>query len=380
MLLVRIGRVGADDADVMIGERGMHAGKLHRWHMAGDAILRGDWTGFARVVVRGFLRARRRVASEALVVVGGGIVVERLVRVVTGYACKARVAFAPAAAALQSIRLKAHVLHALNSGYGDFVPGTMTGPAKIHLRHRPQTPWVENGLAALSILFVVHELGMLGAGTMTSFAIHSEYEPRWIEPGPRCGSGGVAPKAAAQSIWGNRAPERLIQSLRRLGRVAGGQIQALQSREEAHAALVVRAVLLINVGLALVSYSKGPAERCRNGIGAVANAVVSGRWIFRDRKGVRPSLVRDPFVPAKRRRIGSQTGGARHGRFGLRGCDFGMAPRAFLGACEIVQGGRLLCWPPTGHIQPFVGTHRGFRLLLRRRMGVGGLSKEGARH
>src|SRR5579859_1111532 len=50
--LARIGRVGADDADAMIGERRVHAGKLHRRHVAGDAILRGDRASFARVVLR----------------------------------------------------------------------------------------------------------------------------------------------------------------------------------------------------------------------------------------------------------------------------------------------------------------------------------------
>src|SRR5579859_1304548 len=50
--LARIGRVGAHDADAMIGKRGVHAGKLHRRHVAGDAILRGDRASFARVVLR----------------------------------------------------------------------------------------------------------------------------------------------------------------------------------------------------------------------------------------------------------------------------------------------------------------------------------------
>lgn len=316
-------------------------------------------------------------AREALRVIRGEVVVQRLMRVVARDARQARISLAPATAALQPIRLKAHVLDALQSRHRDVVPGTMTGAAKVHFRHGPQTRWVENSLAALGVLFVVHELGVFGAGTVTSFAVHSKDEAGWIEPGPRGGSGGVTPKATAQSIWRNRPAKRLLQVLRRLERVAWSQIQALQIPEETHAALEEHAVPLIHVGLALVPQAKGPAEGFGNGIGAVANAVVSGGCLFRDRKSERPGFLKDRLLLGKRGGVCSQTGGARHGRFDLRGRDLRMASRAFLGAHEIIQRRRLLRRPPSRRSQPLVGCHLRFGLLLGERIRAGRLFEEG---
>ena len=103
----------------MIDERRVHGGEVYARHVAGYAVFRRPWAGLAGVVLRGFPRARRSVASEALRVVGGGVVVERLVRVVAGNAGEARVPVAPATALLQPVRLKTHSLHALGSALED---------------------------------------------------------------------------------------------------------------------------------------------------------------------------------------------------------------------------------------------------------------------
>jgi hypothetical protein len=192
-------------------------------------------------------------ASEALLVICAGIMIEGLVRVMACCAGEARIPIAPATAALQPIRLKAHVFHAQYSRSMDFVPSTVTSAAKINLRNRPQIPWVENRLPTLCILFIVHELCMFRAGTMTSFAMHSKHEARGIKSRPRCRCGRMTAKTTAQSIWINKPTHRQTKGWRRLGRVAWGQIQALQTSKEAHSALVERAISLINVSLALVS-------------------------------------------------------------------------------------------------------------------------------
>src|SRR5215467_3238198 len=126
-----------DDANAVVGERGMHVWELHSRHVAGDAILRRSGAGFTGVAGRGLLRARRGVAREALLVIRGGITVEGLVRVVASGASEARVPFAPATAALEAIRLKAHVLHARDFRFTNFEPGAVAGAAKIDLRDRP---------------------------------------------------------------------------------------------------------------------------------------------------------------------------------------------------------------------------------------------------
>ena len=107
-------------------------------------------------------------------------------------------------------------------------------------------------MAALGILFVVHELRMFGAGTVAGFAIHAKDEARRIESSSRGGSSGVTAKATAQSIRINAPAHCHIQGWRLRGQVAGGHIQPLQTLEETHAALVERAIALIHESLALV--------------------------------------------------------------------------------------------------------------------------------
>ena len=372
----------------MIYERRVHAGQIYARHVAGDAILRGGRTNLTRVVLRGFLRARRHVAREALVVIRSGIMVERLVRVMTSYTGEARIPVAPATALLQPIGLKAHSLHALRSRLKDVVGSTVARPAEIHLRYGPQAPGIENGLAALGILLVVHKRGMLRAGPMTSFAIHSKDKVSGIESRPRRGSRRVTPKATAHRVRIQSLAQRLLQSWRRPGRMARRQVQALQALEEAHPAFVESPIPLENVGLALVSQSKGPSKRLRNGVRSVAYGIGSRAALFRDRKRVRPgllpglvpSLVKDPFVFAKRGRIGRHTRSPRHGRFKLCGHNLGMASRAFFGTSKIIQRGGLLRRPPARHLQPLVGGHGSFYLPLGRRIGCGGFLKRGERH
>ena len=178
--------------------------------------------------------------------------VEELVRVMAGDAREPRIAIAPAAAFLEPIGLKAHVFEAFDPRLENIVGGAVTGAAKVHLRYGAQTPGIENSLPALGILFGVHEVGMLGAGTVTGFAIHAENKVRRIKSRSCGGSGGVTAKATAHRIRIKPLAERLIQGGRRFGRVARSQVQALETHEETHSAFVERAVSLKNVSLALV--------------------------------------------------------------------------------------------------------------------------------
>lgn len=179
-------RVGASDADAMIGERRVHGGKVDAGHVAGHTIFRRSRAGFARVALRrgptgswavltcAFLPVRQCVAREAFRVIRGGIMVERLMRIMAGDAGKARIPISPAAALLQPVRLKAHSFHALCFGFKNVEGSTVTRATKIDFCHRPQAPRIENRLAAFGILLGVHEVRMFGAGTMASFTIHAK--------------------------------------------------------------------------------------------------------------------------------------------------------------------------------------------------------------
>ena len=133
MELFRIGRIWARDADPVIGEAGMEIGRLDFGHVAGDAIFCGDGTSGSGMICGLILGPAGRMTGEAICVVGGSVVGERLVRIVAGDAGDASVAFCPAAAVFEAIGGEADVENAgVNHVTGDDVlPGAVTGPAKI---------------------------------------------------------------------------------------------------------------------------------------------------------------------------------------------------------------------------------------------------------
>lgn len=210
-------RLRAHNPNAMINEKGVHARELYARHMARDAILAVNGACFAGVIVRNFLRSRRNMTSQAFVVIPGGIMVQRFVGVVASDASKACIAIAPAFAVLQTIRLKAHIRHAANPQLIYVVQGAMAGPTKIDLSHRTQANWIENGLTALFIFFVVHQLRVPGARTVTRLAIHSERETSRIKSRSGRRGGRMAAEAVAQGIRIEKAAQGLIESSRSLG-------------------------------------------------------------------------------------------------------------------------------------------------------------------
>ena len=187
-VLLRKGRVGAGDADVMVGERGVGLGDFVARHVAGSAIVLANFAGRCSEVGLGwFVRApaiQGTVAGEALYIVGGCRVNERLVRVVTGDARNARVSSgAPAAAHLEAIGLEADDDDSDVGGHehGDVGPGAVACSAEVDRVRRRYGCGIGDGRGGHVVLAGGHGGDMFCAGTVAGFAGNSGNSFFWLE-------------------------------------------------------------------------------------------------------------------------------------------------------------------------------------------------------
>ena len=194
----------------MIREWRVHHRYHHFGHVAGDAILVFNGTRVSRMIAPGFFRWPRDMASQAFLVVGSPIVHQLLVRIVASGAGQPRVAFAPAAAILKPVGLKARVGHTRRAHLVHVIPRPMASAAEIHERRGIQPAWIEYGAPPLLPFFRVHKVHMFRAWPVARFARHSRQQARRLESRRRSGSRRVACKAAPQSIGIDQPAERFF--------------------------------------------------------------------------------------------------------------------------------------------------------------------------
>ena len=180
--LLRQGVAGADDADVVVGKRGVGLGDFVARHVAGSAIVRADFAGQCSDVGLGrFVCAstiQGAMAGEALYVVGGCRVNERLVGVVTGDAGDARVSgAAPAAAHFKAIGLEADDDDSDVGGHehGDVGPGAVAGSAEVDRVGRRHGRWIGDGGGSHVELAGGHGCDVFCTGAVAGFAGDSGY-------------------------------------------------------------------------------------------------------------------------------------------------------------------------------------------------------------
>lgn len=141
-------------------------------HVAGDAMFFAHGTGgwFGALSIRSNGSSHRAVAGKTLRVIKGGIVHERLMRIVTCNARDARVGPAPAAALRQPVRLETDIERTVVFCRGDIQGRAMTGAAKIDQVHRPERPRIKDCLSRDLELSSRHRLHVPGPGAMACFA------------------------------------------------------------------------------------------------------------------------------------------------------------------------------------------------------------------
>jgi len=109
----------------------------------------------------------------------------------------------------------------------------------------------------------------------------------------------VTAETASQSIRINEAAQGVLKIGGRLGPMPSGEIKTPYGSVEAQATFVVKAVPLINVGLALLSQTKCPCERFGNRVGGVADGIHAGPSTAGDRVEIRTELQSEMIVCAE---------------------------------------------------------------------------------
>src|SRR5690349_4486296 len=108
--LAGYGIAGAGNADPVIGEGGVHAGEFDFRHVTGHALLCADGTGVGVAASSLRVGGFGYVAREAFWIVVGRVLLELLVRIVTGDTSQTRVICVVPATIEHAIRLKANVV------------------------------------------------------------------------------------------------------------------------------------------------------------------------------------------------------------------------------------------------------------------------------
>src|ERR1051326_8042654 len=121
-------------------------------------------------------------------------------RVVARSAGDARVIGVIAAAAFQTIALKAHIFGPLNSHYLLLRWGSMAGPAEIRDPAGRKVAGIEDARILARILggSTPHSFDVVRSGTVAALTRHSRDHPIHLEAIGRGGCSGVALKAAHQ--------------------------------------------------------------------------------------------------------------------------------------------------------------------------------------
>lgn len=157
----------------MIHKWRMHRRKRHARHVAGDAIFPRDWAGFAGMIWRDFRGWRRNMTGETLLVVSSCCMDKLFVWVMASGTGESCVAIAPAAAALEAIRLEADVRDAGDTHLVNVVERAMASAAKIDESDRAQFAGIKDSLAARFVLLCVHELRVSATGAVACFACYA---------------------------------------------------------------------------------------------------------------------------------------------------------------------------------------------------------------
>ena len=165
-------------------------------------------------------------------IVGGSIVLQRLVGIVTGNAGQSSVWFTPTLAVFEAVRRKAEVQCA-QSNVGHYIfPGAVARAAEIDGRDWIQATGIHDQMLALLLRSRIHGDDMTGARSVAGFAGDAGHCAAEIKLTVDYRSGGVTGKAGA-SLCRRHAPSRgLFQAARRGQRLPRSDIQILRRRKK----------------------------------------------------------------------------------------------------------------------------------------------------
>ena len=142
---VEEGLPGFDDSYSMIGVCVVHVRDFVPWHVTRHTIFFADRTGRTRVVCRRFALFGTGMATEAAAVISPSLTHQRLMRIVTAGARKARISPTPTTAALQAVGLESHVRNPGGANALCVPPGRVACATEVNEVYRFQVFRIHNG-------------------------------------------------------------------------------------------------------------------------------------------------------------------------------------------------------------------------------------------
>lgn len=238
----------------------MQSGRLDFGHVAGDAAFCAGGTGCAGSIGSTFFSGGRNVAGEAVGVIGGEVVHQRLVGIMAGNASNPGIALPPAVTVFKAVGSEANVLR---SGAGEFagdnvLPGAMARAAEISGIDAREIRRIENEAGAAPFSFCVSGSDVSCAGPMAGFTIHAWNGFGEIELIASNRSGGMTGEASARFAERQGAANGVAEAGRRGGGRAWRYVQGMPLREEADATFEKSAGLRKYECLAHMSGTKRP--------------------------------------------------------------------------------------------------------------------------
>src|SRR5216683_2891736 len=133
------------DPNAVVGEVAVHLWNINLHHMTTCASLGRDRTGWT-LMAGGFDCPRRVcVAFQACSVIGCGVRLQLLVRVMAGGTRKPCISFSPAFTCDQAVGRRSRAGHAFNSSEFHIPPGAVTRATEINRIRGIKTSGVEDG-------------------------------------------------------------------------------------------------------------------------------------------------------------------------------------------------------------------------------------------
>ena len=185
---------------------------------------------------------------------------QRLMRIVAGNAGESSVWFPPTLAVFEAVRGKAEIQCAQSNVRHNIFESAVARAAEIHGLERIQSTQIHHQLGALILLSRIHGKNMAGARSVAGFAGDARHSIFYIELIVGHRSGCVTGKTGAALCQWHSTSRSFFRVAGRRKRLPRSDIQILGRRKKSQVALVVAAVLLVDIGLAHATDAKCPQQ------------------------------------------------------------------------------------------------------------------------
>ena len=167
---VEEGLPGFDDSYSMIGVCVVHVRDFVPWHVTRHTIFFADRARGPGLLCRGLALLGTGMATEAAAVISPSLTHQRLMRIVTAGARKARISLTPTTAALQAVGLEAHVGNPGGANALCVPPGRVACATEVNEVYRFQVFRIHDGGRARIQISRLHGGHMPGARPVATLA------------------------------------------------------------------------------------------------------------------------------------------------------------------------------------------------------------------